>query len=336
MARIHYLANGSIDLEGLILLNGKTFESLQCATATVAVGPLDGEFQDIQAAIDAIASTGGLIFLNVGVYNLAVSLVMPPVPIIIRGCGAATVLNLGAHNVPLFTFPAGMPAGTLYSLEDVLITGTSLSAQHAISAQSDVDIFLKSVATSGIASLVDSSVVAPSVVVADCPSLSVKSIWTSTVVGFLEIANSSITVTGAVAIGGSPQILISATQISGGTISFAPNSIIDGVRRTDVAGSTTGAFVTVATINSTMGLTGVGTIKNTGANGMEVRETVTDIFGVTDNVVTPVASGMDYMLDLLTNFATAKPPYAQYNVAVRHPTTLTTFALHLVSQGGVQ
>ena len=121
-----------------------------------------------------------------------------------------------------------------------------------------------------------------------------------------------------------------------GSVILGLNSVVNGMRRADVIGGvTTGAFVAQFTHINQKGLVGVGTVKNTGAFAMEVMETVTDAFGVIDSVTTTVLPGNDYMLDLQTNFATARPPYIKYAVAVRHPVAATTFDLRHGSQGEV-
>lgn len=94
-------------------------------------------------------------------------------------------------------------------------------------------------------------------------------------------------------------------------------------------GSTTDAFVTVKMTLSGLGtsdpgtrvnpsgLIGQGTIKNTGANSMDVKETVTDLFGVTDSVTTTVTAGNDLLLSMAVNMNTARPPYSSYKIEVK-------------------
>lgn len=122
------------------------------------------------------------------------------------------------------------------------------------------------------------------------------------------------------------------------------DDIIEGSQKTAVTGAATGAaFATVAgfPVVSTKGLFGIGTIKNTGANPMEVREVVTDAFGVTvtSSPVVPVPAGSDYMLDPQTNFTdgvlNARPPYLSYSVEVRHTVLATTYDLQFAAQGTV-
>lgn len=130
----------------------------------------------------------------------------------------------------------------------------------------------------------------------------------------------------------------------GGSTIIGPNSVVEGARKTQVVGAATlGAFTAVAGFprTSMKGMVGIGTIKNTGANGMEVREVVTDAFGVTvtTSPVVPVPAGGDYMLDPQTNFTdgvlNARPPYLSYSVEVRHPGVATTYDLQFTAQGTV-
>lgn len=119
-----------------------------------------------------------------------------------------------------------------------------------------------------------------------------------------------------------------------GSIIIGEDSTVEGVRRKALtAVATTGGFVTQFEHFNRKGVVGIGTIKNTGANSLEVRETVTDAFGVTDSSTTTVFAGGDYMLDPQTNFGTARPPHISYKVEVRHPGAATTFSLRHATEG---
>lgn len=103
----------------------------------------------------------------------------------------------------------------------------------------------------------------------------------------------------------------------------------------DATGSTTDSYVAVTgfPVSRADGLVGIGSILNTGANGMNVRETVTDKFGNTQSVVTVVAAGDEYMLDLQTNFADAAlPPFTDYLVEVESESAgnATDYELHFI------
>jgi len=121
-----------------------------------------------------------------------------------------------------------------------------------------------------------------------------------------------------------------------GSVILGPDSVVEESRRKDVtAGATTDAFVTQFTHENAKGLLGIGTISNTGANSMDVRESVTDAFGTTTSVTTTVLSGNSLMLDEQVNINTAFPPYLSYAVAVKSTAVgvPTTFDLHHASHG---
>jgi hypothetical protein len=123
-------------------------------------------------------------------------------------------------------------------------------------------------------------------------------------------------------------------SVFGASVILGNDSVVDGVRRKSLtAVATTGAFVTQFEHFNKKGIVGIGTIKNTGANSLEVRETVTDAFGVTDSSTTTVPAGIDYMLDPQTNFGTARPPHLSYKVEVQHPGAATTFSLQHATEG---
>ena len=127
------------------------------------------------------------------------------------------------------------------------------------------------------------------------------------------------------------------TDITSTSTILGAGSTVEGVRRYDqTGGSTTGSFVSLFTHTNLKAVLGIGTIENTGTtsgNDMEVRETVTDAFGVTDSITTTVAAGDSYLLDPQTNFDTARPPYLSYQVEVRHPVAVTSFDVHHATEG---
>jgi len=82
-------------------------------------------------------------------------------------------------------------------------------------------------------------------------------------------------------------------------------------------GDSVNADTTLATLANTAGVVGVGTIKNTGANGLIVREEVTDAFGVSSSAERTVATTASAPLQLSVAVGTALPPYTAYVVKVR-------------------
>ncbi len=125
------------------------------------------------------------------------------------------------------------------------------------------------------------------------------------------------------------------SEILSSSTVLGADTTVEGVRRFDLLGSTTGSFVTLFTHENFKGVMGIGTIDNSvsSGNAMEVKETVIDAFGVTASVTTTVASGDTYLLDPQTNFDTARPPYKSYKVEVRHPISSTSFEVHHATGG---
>jgi hypothetical protein len=128
---------------------------------------------------------------------------------------------------------------------------------------------------------------------------------------------------------------------TGGTPSVfvGPNNVYNSSCLRSKTGATTDPFVSILPAGAQPllnkgGLVGVGTIKNTGANDMVVKEIVTDAYGVTDNQTTTVLAGGDLLLDtLLGNVNTAKPPYVSYDIQVQSKVagTPTTYNLKLTA-----
>lgn len=118
---------------------------------------------------------------------------------------------------------------------------------------------------------------------------------------------------------------------------IGPNSTVNGVLNQSKTDVTTAGFVTIFTLNNPNGFSsGGGTIKNTdGANDLQVKETVTDKFGVTDSFTQDVPFGTDAVLNMTVNIATARPPYKSYAVAVIDKVggNHATFELHHSSMG---
>lgn len=113
------------------------------------------------------------------------------------------------------------------------------------------------------------------------------------------------------------------------------DSRLNGVlNKTVSSGTTTGSFVDQFTHLNLKGILGVGTLKNTGANSMEVRETAIDIIGgATSTRTTTVLAGNSLLLTPMTNIGTVVPPYKSYAVAVRDLGVSTSFSLCHSTEG---
>jgi hypothetical protein len=114
-------------------------------------------------------------------------------------------------------------------------------------------------------------------------------------------------------------------------------STVDGFLRKDVVGgTTTDPFVDQFTHVNTKGLSGAGSIKNTGgSNTLTVRITATDAYGTTDTQVADVLPGAAAAWSMLNAVGTALPTYVSYAVGVKSTSTgnSTTFTLHHATTG---
>ena len=126
---------------------------------------------------------------------------------------------------------------------------------------------------------------------------------------------------------------------NGGTDSVfvGVRNTFNGLSQLQATAATTDAFVSVTTQVATSGVQGIATIKNTGANGMNVRETGVDQFGTTSTQTTLVAAGNDLRLDPTVNVGTARPPYKSYMIEVQSAVAgnATTYVLRLGMNGEV-
>lgn len=116
-----------------------------------------------------------------------------------------------------------------------------------------------------------------------------------------------------------------------------------GLTAKDVTSVTTAALVAILTNTGTVGIMGIGSIKNTDVtNSLTVQETVIDKFGVTTTVSRTLGPGKFYMLDPQTSFndlagSESWPPFTSYVVKVVDAVAAShaTFEMHYAGQGTV-
>lgn len=105
-----------------------TYKGQEIAATFVAGADLGrADFTSIQAAIDALPAAGGEIFLREGTHSLSATVTLPNKPVKIRGCGPATVIDLGLNAIAAFT----LPNDQRYVFEDFNMVGNGLAAQTA-------------------------------------------------------------------------------------------------------------------------------------------------------------------------------------------------------------
>jgi len=120
------------------------------------------------------------------------------------------------------------------------------------------------------------------------------------------------------------------------TLIAASDAVVNGFKRKNITGqATVNALTAVFTHENAKGLGGAGSIKNTGANSLTVRRTVTDGYGVTDFQEDTVLSGAVLTWPMDTAIGTALPSYVSFTVSVRSTTAglPTTFDLRHSSTG---
>lgn len=126
------------------------------------------------------------------------------------------------------------------------------------------------------------------------------------------------------------------TGFTGSSIAGA-DSVVNGVRRKDLVGvSTTNTLTIQFSHANTKGMTGVGSLKNTGgSNTMVLRLSVTDAFGVSDTQDVDVLPGAAVTWSMTDAVGTALAPFVNFTVLVQSKTAglHTTFTLHHASAG---
>jgi hypothetical protein len=126
-----------------------------------------------------------------------------------------------------------------------------------------------------------------------------------------------------------------------GAPGLAVTSSTDGDATIDLVNDTPGSAGNQTITNFPNGGSGLGLTGMSGGldgNDMDVRETVTDAFGVTDTyVTTPIVSGDFVILNPQAQKTSALPPYVSYKVEVKSttPGSPTAYSLRHTSQGAL-
>ena len=309
----------------------------KAATFVVDPTPGIGDYTTIQNALNNLPAAGGYILVREGTY--AETLTFPDKPVVLRGCGDGTIIDLGVVAATAFTIGHNQK----YTIEDLQVLGDATAAQKVLSVTTNngtKKILLNRVNSyDSVKSIFTSSAgTTPLVEIKSSALRGVTTGWTAGAGadgGTLILTDLSGTFGSVSASAGS---LVTRNAALGATVSVADTSVIEGARGAASTGSTTNAYVTIFTHTNPRGLVGVGTIKNTdGANTLTVKETVTDAFGTSTNTTTDVAPGNYYILNPQAAIDTARPPYVSYAVAVIDKVggSHATYELHHVSQGSL-
>lgn len=294
----------------------------KAATFVVHPTPGIGDYTTIQNALDAlVALGGGYVLVREGTY--AENLVMPDVPVVLRGVGDNTKISLGVVAGTAFSVSHNQE----YVFEDMQVVGDATAAQIVLAVPATVTgtkkILLNRVNSyDSVKTIVSNSgVTTPLIEIRSSALRGATAGWASAGGGTLilnNLAGSIGSVTGST----------SATIVK-----------INGAQVASVSGSSTNALVTVVpTITNENGLFGIGTVKNTdGANSIDVNETFTDAFGTSSTLTTTVAFGDSLMIGLQQNIGTGFPPYTSYKVEIIDTVAgnHATYNVKFVSQGAI-
>jgi len=114
------------------------------------------------------------------------------------------------------------------------------------------------------------------------------------------------------------------------------DAVVNGFKRKNITGgATVDALTAVFTHVNDKGLAGAGSLKNTGANDLTVRRTVTDGYGTTDFQEDVVLSGASIQWPMDTAIGTAFSAYVSFTISVKSttPGSPTTYDLRHSSTG---
>ena len=145
-----------------------------------AVG--DGVADDaapIQAAVDALPSAGGVVYLPEGKYLIATTITMPNKPVkmlgvnpgLFVGSTQGTIIDVAAVAIPIITIPGTV--GLLdYDFEDIKFLGTAVAGQHAVDCSDFVQVYFRRCQFDNVDAIFDANAAGPGVTLIDCNSVS--------------------------------------------------------------------------------------------------------------------------------------------------------------------
>jgi hypothetical protein len=136
----------------------KQFNITPDKVATIVVHPTAG-VGDATTIADGIAmlaqlSAGGNLLLREGTYSPTTTVTLPVgKPITITGCGAATIIDLGANAICAFSIPDGYTINTPINFCDFHVTGTEVADQGVVACNDTLsfsEVYLTRVDTVGV------------------------------------------------------------------------------------------------------------------------------------------------------------------------------------------
>lgn len=113
------------------------------------------------AMLLAMSPTGGSLLLREGTYSIGTTIAPPAgVPVVIEGCGNATVIDLGANAIPAFTIPNGAVTNTPIVFKNLKVIGTEVAGQTFLQYADNsglAEIYMENIVTVGVELTIDSA-----------------------------------------------------------------------------------------------------------------------------------------------------------------------------------
>jgi len=115
----------------------------------------------IASALAALPAEGGSIYVKQGTYAIVATLTIPAgKPVLIKGSGNATVIDLGANAIPAFTVPTGATTNTPIIFDSFKVTGNETAGQTFVEyddANGLCEVFMQNIVTTGVETTINSN-----------------------------------------------------------------------------------------------------------------------------------------------------------------------------------
>jgi len=133
----------------------------RAATIVVHPTPGIGDCTTIQEALNMLPAGGGDVFVREGTYPISATITLPiGKPVAIRGCGNATIINLGSNAIPAFTIPTGAAANTPIIFGAFKVTGDETAGQAFLEYVDNnglAEVFMENIVTTGVETTINSN-----------------------------------------------------------------------------------------------------------------------------------------------------------------------------------
>lgn len=214
--------------------------------ATLVVHPTagEGDFQTIEAALAQLGVLGGgYVLVREGTYTPpAGGYIMPNVPAVVRGCGAKTLIDLGAVGDPIFVIGNSQ----IYTFEDFAVTGSAADVdRRLLSISAAANVRVNRVTGSNLRQVAEVTGGASPTLIFKTSTfvlLNNAGSWFVNGTATTTVHAESVSVTGAGSAGGisgSPVVNLYDTILSAvNGVTVGSNSVLDGCLLVGVAGET--------------------------------------------------------------------------------------------------